>query len=121
GRGALPDRGPASWPTPAPARARAGSVPTVGRARPSEWRWCRKRLSPATAARGFLPLSAPRRGLRRLGCHHSSRDKKAVLAVLRCAPALQASPSGAGLCRSRLGIARRPCMGAASLNEEQTL
>ena len=102
GRGAVPDRGPASGPTAASARARVGSVLAVGRARPSRWRWCRKRLSPATAARGFLPLSAPRRGLRRLGCRHSSRDKKAVLAVLRCAPALRASPLGAGLSRSRL-------------------
>ena len=102
GRGAVPGRGPASGPTAASARARVGSVLAVGRARPSKWRWCRKRLSPATAARGFLPLAPPRRGWRRLGCRHSSRDKKAVLAVLRCAPALQASPLGAGLSRSRL-------------------
>ena len=88
--------------TAASARARVGSVLAIGRARPSSWRRCRKRLSPATAARGFLPLSASRRGWRRLGCRHSSRDKKAVLAVLRCAPALQASPLGAGLSRSRL-------------------
>jgi hypothetical protein len=98
----LSGRGPASGPTAASARARVGSVLAVGRARPSSWRGCRKRLSPATAARGFLPLSAPRRGWRRLGCRHSSRDKKAVLAVLRCAPALRASPLGAGLSRSRL-------------------
>jgi hypothetical protein len=41
-----------------------------------------KRLMPATAARGFLPLAA-------LSRRHSSRDKKAVLAVLRwrCGPA----------------------------------
>ena len=121
GCGKVPGRGPDSGPTAAPARASVGSVLAVGRARPSGWRWCRKPLSPATAARGFLPLSAPRRGWRRLGCRHSSRDKKAVLAVLRFAPALQASPSGACLIRSRLWIARRPCMGAASLNEEQTL
>ena len=48
----------------------ADDVPAVGRARPSESRWCRKRLSPATAARGFLPLAAHRRGWRRLGCRH---------------------------------------------------
>jgi hypothetical protein len=40
GRGALPDRGPASGLTAASERARAGSVLAVGRARPSEWRWC---------------------------------------------------------------------------------
>jgi hypothetical protein len=71
-------------------------------------------------ARLSSPGGTPAR-LRRLGCRHSSRDKKAVLAVLRCAPALRASPLGAGLSRSRLSIARRPRMGAASLHEEQTL
>jgi hypothetical protein len=92
-------------------RTGVGSVLAVGRARPSRWRWCRKRLRPATAARGFLPLSAFRRGWRRLGCRHSSRDKKAVLAVLRCAPALQASPLGAGLSRSRLWDRRKAAHG----------
>jgi hypothetical protein len=52
-------------------------------------------MRPATAARGFLPLAALE--VRR----HSSRNKKAVLAVLRCAAALQASPLGAGLIRFR--------------------
>jgi hypothetical protein len=52
-----------------------------------------------------------------LGCRHSSRDKKAVLAVLRCAPALRVRVSAA----PGFEIARRPCRGAASLNEEQTM
>ena len=47
-------------------------------------------------ARLSSPGATPAR-LRRLGCRHSSRNKKAVLAVLRCAPALQASPLGTGL------------------------
>jgi hypothetical protein len=66
-------------------------------------------------ARLSSPVGTPAR-LRRLGCRHSSRDKKAVLAVLRCAPALRVRASAA----PGLGIAGRPRMGAASLNEEQT-
>jgi hypothetical protein len=46
-----------------------------------------------------------------LGCRHSSRDKKAVLPVLRCAPALRASPLGAGLSRSRPGDRRKAAHG----------
>ena len=97
-----------------------GSVLAVGRARPSRWRWCRKRLRPATAARGFLPLSPPRRGCAAWAAAIPRETRKPC------------SPSSAALrpCRLRLWvrasaapgfeIARRPRMGAASLNEEQT-
>ena len=92
---------PASGPF-VPRRGGRASGPPSPAAAPGlqMWRSGQKRLRPATAARGFLPLAARERR------RHSSRDKKAVLAVLRSrsGPAGE-MPLGAGLGRFRLAIA----------------